>query len=251
MSIKRILGYIRKADQDFNLIPDGSSIAVGVSGGKDSILLLYALSLYQKFNHKHFNLIGIHIDMGFGNMDFTNVDDFCMKHHITLIHVPSDIYEILKRNPKNDGEIACSLCSKFKKASVIQAAKMHQCDTIAFAHHADDAIETLFLNMIYGGKINTFQPKMTMDDTDVLFIRPLIYATEREIERTCNLLELPIVPSTCPVDKKTQREEIKQLLFTLYRMYPMSHQNFLSMLSNQKQLALWQKEGNENESINL
>lgn len=245
MSIKRILGYIRKADQDFNLIPDGAKIAVGISGGKDSILLLYALSLYQKFNHKNFELMGIHIEMGFENMNFSEVDAFCEKHQIQLKHEPSQIYEILKQNPNHEGNIQCSLCSKFKKAAVINAAKKYGYDTIAFGHHGDDAVETLFLNMIYGGKINTFQPKMAMDETAVYFIRPLIYATEKEISKACHQLQLPLVTSTCPVDKHTQREEMKQLLNALYRKYPMSHQNFISMLSNQKQLALWQKEGNK------
>ena len=173
MTMKKVLGCIRKADQDFDLIADNDRICVGVSGGKDSVLLLYALSLYQRFADVSFEVIGVHIEMGFPDMDFSEMDAFFKEKGITCYHEPSQIYEILKLNQKND-VIQCSLCSKFKKAAVIEASKKYHCTKVAFAHHVDDAIETLFMNMIYGGKINTFAPKMYMDRTDTRFIRPLI-----------------------------------------------------------------------------
>ncbi len=240
MTMKKVLGCIRKADQDFDLIANNDRICVGVSGGKDSVLLLYALSLYQRFADVSFEVIGVHIEMGFPDMDFSEMDAFFKEKGITCYHEPSQIYEILKLNQKND-VIQCSLCSKFKKAAVIEASKKYHCTKVAFAHHVDDAIETLFMNMIYGGKINTFAPKMYMDRTDTRFIRPLIYASETDISKAVKEASLPIVPSTCPVDKKTMREEMKTLLKTLYHRYPQAKHNFALMLSNEENLALWHK----------
>ncbi len=241
MTMKKVLGCIRKADNDFDMIQNGDKICVGVSGGKDSVLLLYALSIYQKFADVSFEVIGVHIEMGFGNMDFSEMDAFMQAKGITCYHEPSDIYEILKLNPNKEGKIQCSLCSKFKKAAVIEASKKYNCTKVAFAHHSDDAVETLFLNMIYGGKINTFAPKMYMDRTDTHFIRPLIYAYETDITKACKEASIPVVHSTCPVDKKTERETMKQLLSQVYHRYPQAKNNFQGMLSNQEQLALWKK----------
>jgi tRNA(Ile)-lysidine synthase TilS/MesJ len=245
MTMKKILGCIRKADEEFNMFHSGDTICVGVSGGKDSVLLLYSLSLYQKFAKVDFNVIGVHIEMGFENMDFSEVNDFCKKHDITLHHEPSQVYEILKRNKTDDGRLKCSLCSKFKKALVIDGAKKYGCNKVAFAHHGDDAVETLFMNMIYGGKIATFLPTMYLDRTDIHFIRPLIYAYETDIIVAVKEAKLPIVVSTCPADKHTKREEFKHLLQSLYEKYPQSKSNLLLSLSNEEQTRLWHKEDKE------
>ena len=162
MDLQHILRAMRKADLDYGMIDEGDVVGVGVSGGKDSMVLLTALHMYSKFREKRFRAVGIHIEMGFPNMDFSEADAFCQEHGIELHHFPSSIYEILKRNPSRSGSIQCSLCSKFKKASVITAAQELGCTKVAFGHHCDDAIETLFLNMIHGGKIATFLPKMYM-----------------------------------------------------------------------------------------
>lgn len=237
--MKKVLGCIRKADNDFSLIEAGDKICVGVSGGKDSVLLLYCMSLYQRFCKDPFKLVGIHIDMGFGGMDFSEVDAFCMKHNISLVHVPSNIYDVLKLHLDHHGDISCSRCSQLKKGAVIEAAKQLGCNKIAFAHHSDDAVETLFMNMIFGGKVQTFKPKMYMSRMDVNFIRPLLYAYEEDIIAACHEANIPIVTSTCPVDKHTERENMKNMLHSLYERYPMAKHNFQGMLSNQEQLLLW------------
>jgi len=239
--MRKILGCIKKADKDYQMIEDGDCIAVGVSGGKDSMLLLYALFLYQQMKIKDFDLIGIHINMGFPNMDFTEADVFFKENNITLHHEDSQIYEILKLNAEEDGRLKCSLCSKFKKASVIEAAKKYQCNKVAFAHHADDAIETLLMNAIFGGRLSTFKPNMYMDRTDTTFIRPFVYVFESDIINACHHTSLPIVATTCPMDGHTKRQEAKELLWGLYEQYPMAKQNFLKMLHNQEKLALWMK----------
>lgn len=245
MDLQHILRAMRKADLDYGMIDEGDVIAIGVSGGKDSMVLLTALHMYSKFRGKHFRAVGIHIEMGFPGMDFKEVDAFCNTYGIELHHVPSQIYEILKRNPSRSGNIQCSLCSKFKKASVITAAQELGCTKVAFGHHCDDAIETLFLNMIHGGKIATFLPKMYMSRTDTTFIRPLIYAHEEEILSAQRRNAIPFVKSTCPNDGFTQRQDIKEMLQQMYQEYPMAKKNFVHMLYNEKQVALWHKESDE------
>ncbi|MDD8048930.1 MAG: ATP-binding protein [Thomasclavelia sp.] len=243
--MKKLIGCIKKADNDYKMIEEGDIIAVGVSGGKDSIALLYGLNLYKRMARVNFEVIGIHIKMGFPNMDFSETDDFCQKNDIKLYHEDSEIYEILKLHLTNDGKLPCSLCSKFKKAHVISAAKKYNCTKVAFAHHSDDAVETLLMNMIYGGKIASFTPTMYLDRTDTNFIRPLIYASETDIILACKNAKLPIVISTCPADKHTKREEFKNLLNNLYKEYPMAKKNLLTSLSNEKNTTLWHPKKDE------
>ncbi len=248
MNVKKILGKIIQADKDYNLIQENDRIAVGVSGGKDSTLLLYMLTLYQKVAKKMFNknfeVIGIHIEMGFAGMDFTHLDEYCQKLELNLIHEPSKIYDILKLHMKND-KIQCSLCSKFKKGAVNKKAKELNCNKVAFGHHLDDAVETLFLNMIHGGKIATFDPKMHLSDIDVTFIRPFVYVNEDEVNKVIDDLQIPIVKSTCPNDGYTHRQKVKETLHDLYKEYPQAKMNFKLMLHNQKQLSLWHIENEE------
>lgn len=243
MDLHKILGDIRKADQDYHLIEDGDRIAVGVSGGKDSMVLLTALHMYSKFKGKDFQVVGIHIKLGFPNMDFTEVVNFCETQGIEFHQFDSKVYEILKRNPDKEGNIKCSLCSKFKKATVIDAAKKLNCTKVAFGHHSDDALETLFMNMIHGGKIATFLPKMYMSRTDTTFIRPLIYSYESDITLALQKNDIPFVPSTCPNDGFTERQAMKDMLQELYVNYPMAKHNFVHMLSNEEQVELWHKTG--------
>lgn len=245
MSMKKIVGCIRRADQDYHMIQDNDRIAVGVSGGKDSMLLLLALHYYQKnceFNHiKKFEVVGIHVEMGFPDMDFSAVDQFCQEKGIEFHHYPSQIYDILKIQANEDGSLKCSLCSKFKKATVITAAKEHNCNRVAFAHHADDAIETLLMNAIYGGRLATFKPHMYLTNTEMDFIRPFVYAFESDITNAANATGVPVIKSTCPMDGYTKRQDTKEMLQSLYKAYPMAKENFLLMLHNKEKLDLWEK----------
>lgn len=244
MKLQEILRNIRKADEDYQLIEANDRIAVGVSGGKDSMVLLTALHMYAKFPNKRFQVVGIHIDLGFPDMDFQNVQAFCDKNGIEFHSEPSKVYEILKKHPDADGRIKCSLCSKFKKATVIEAAKQYGCNKTAFGHHGDDAVETLLLNAIYGGRIATFKPKMYLTNTQMMFIRPLLYCHEDEINNALISNEIPYVVNTCPNDGYTKRQDMKEMLQQLYQDYPSAKDNFLSMLSNQKQVELWKKASN-------
>ncbi len=242
MVIKKLLAQIRKADQMFSLIEDGDKIAVGLSGGKDSSLLLYAMYLFhflfENTYHKHFDLVGIHIDLNFGEQDINPLLDWFRQYPIEIYCEESKIADILKLNLHND-RIDCSLCSTLKKGAVIKAAKKLGCNKVAFAHHGDDAVETLLMNMIYGGRIATFDPKMYLDHSDTTFIRPFCLSFESDIKKACRQLEIPIIKSGCPNDGYTKRQDIKEMLHEIYHEYPQAKENFLLSLYNKEQFNLY------------
>lgn len=246
--MRSLLRKIAQADKEFNLIQAHDKIGVGISGGKDSTLLLYALSLYQKSSRKPFEVIGIHIDLGFGEQSTQALETFFKSHDIEFFQIPSSVAAILELNKKKD-KVQCSLCSKFKKAAVIKAAKDRNCTKVAFAHHADDAIETLFLNAIYGGKLATFDAKMYLSESQLTFIRPFVFVKEQEIIQEVLRLNLPTIKSGCPVDGETKRQDIKLMLKELYKTYPTAQDNFIRMLNNPSQLSLWDKSVDKFETV--
>ena len=245
-AMKKLLGCIRKADRDYRLIDNHDRIAVGVTGGKDSMLLLYCLHLYRQFcqrlNTNTFEVVGIHIEMGFPDMDFTLARQFFEEKGIEFHEEPSRIYDILKIQAAENGALPCSLCSTLKKGAVNEAAKKYGCTKVCFAHHADDAVETLLMDAIHGGRIATFAPKMFMSNAQIAFIRPFVYARESQLRAAVEECGIPVVASTCPMDGHTQRQEMKDMLKDLYRKYPMARDNFLLMLHNEKQIRLWHEE---------
>ena len=235
--MKKILGHIRKADADFGMIKEGDKVAVGVSGGKDSMTLLYALHLYQKFAPVKFDLVGITLKLGFSGMDFNPVIQFCKEHHIEYHMVDTKVFDILQAKADSAGRLPCSLCSKFKKALLIKRAALLGCNKVSMAHHADDAVETMVMNTIHNGYISTFKAKMYMDESDITFIRPLIYCYESEIIKAAKKY-VPIVPSTCPMDKNTGREDVKDMLKKLYKTYPAAKSNMLNAMKNVDRVSL-------------
>ncbi len=238
--MRTLIKKIAQADRDYGMINDNDTIAVGLSGGKDSTLLLFALEHYRIKSRKNFKLIGIHLDLGFKGENYLPVkqyfDDLKIENHI----YETKVSEILELNKKDD-KIQCSLCSKFKKGIVIQKALELKCNKVAFAHHADDAIETLFLNAIYGGKLATFDPEMYMSESKINFIRPFVYLKESEIMANVEINNLPVKKSGCPNDGHTRRQDMKELLAQLYKDYPTAHDNFINMLHNSEQTKLWSK----------
>ncbi len=238
--MKTLIKKIGLADKDYNMINDNDIIAIGLSGGKDSTLLLFALEHYRIKSRKNFKIIGIHLDLGFNGEDYTPVKDFFDKMNIENHIYKTQVAEILELNKKDD-KIQCSLCSKFKKGIVIQKAVELGCNKVAFAHHADDAIETLLLNAIYGGKLATFDPEMYMSESKINFIRPFVYVKESEIIANAEINDLPIKKSGCPNDGNTRRQDMKELLTQLYSNFPTAHDNFIKMLHNSDQTKLWTK----------
>lgn len=242
-AIRTILACIRKADQKYNLINHGDKIVIGLSGGKDSIALLYTLSLYLKFSHTNFTIQPVTLDLGFSGFNPEPLKDFCNSLGLKLIVNDSkEVYKILTLNQGDNNHLPCSICSKMKKAAINKVANNIGYNKVAFAHHADDAIETLFMNEIYGARIATFSPKMYLEKANIDFIRPFILVRESEIERLIKEEKLPVIGSSCPADKHTSREEIKDLLNGIYKKYPESKENFLTMLDNYVHQDIWDKE---------
>lgn len=240
--IRTLLADLKRADTLFNLINDGDVIALGISGGKDSIVMFHALLRYQKYSKKSFKLIPIMLNLGFGRFDPKVYLNHFKKYGYNLIiedsHSVSKILEIQK-DLQNLKILPCSICSKMKKAGVNTAAIKYGANKVAFAHHIDDALETMLMNMISGGRISTFQPKMYLDRVDIMFIRPLLLTDEATIESVVRELDLPLINSGCPNDKKTRREDIKQLLLNVYDTYDGAKLNFKRMLVNDEQFNLW------------
>lgn len=239
-AIRKILAAIRKADHEFGLIKQGDKIMVGVSGGKDSLVLCYALKLYQKFPHTNFSFQPMILDLGFPNSNIKKLQEDFKKFDMDLLMVDcSEIYKILTIQKKDKENLPCSICSRMKKAAINKAAKELGYTKVAFAHHADDAIETIFMNEMYGGRIATFAPFMHLENANIDFVRPLIYCRESDIEKCAKELNLPIMKSTCPNDKHTMRQVIKDYLVHIYKEYPFAKENFLRMLTNNEHLDIW------------
>ena len=234
-AIRVILACIRTADKTFNLINDGDKICLGISGGKDSMAMFYALHLYKKFSKTKFEIYPCIIDLGFDDFSPKIEQDFAKKLGYELyVADGKTVYPILKiqKEKQNTPHLPCSICSKMKKAIINKVAHKLGCNKVAFAHHRDDAIETLFLNEIYGGRISTFSPKMTLSREDITFIRPLVLSKEEDLKRLCEEENIPVVPSHCPNDKFTKRETIKNILKNIYEEFPSSQENFLNMMFN-------------------
>lgn len=243
MSVKKILGAIRKADQDYHLIDDQDTVAIGISGGKDSMVLAYGLYLYQKWcikgNIKSFDLFAIHLDLNFGPCDMQPIETWFNQLSIPYFDIKTQIYDMLLLHKTNNDVIPCSLCSKFKKGAMVLESKKRGATKVAFAHHMDDAIETVLLNWIYGGRIATFDPKMFLSDQQIMFIRPLIYARETEVSIALDQAKIPVVGSGCPVDKTTKRESIKKLVATIESTFPSARINLPKGLTNLDKVHLF------------
>lgn len=241
-AIRIVLASMKKADRTYNLINHGDKIALGISGGKDSMALLYALTLYRRFSHIDFEIVPINIDLGFPGYENDEMKAYCKSLGLGLIIADGkSVYEILKEQKRiqNKKILPCSICSRMKKAIINKKAKELNCNKVSFAHHKSDAIETLFLNEIYGGRIATFEPKMFLENEKITFIRPFIYIDEKEIIRLVKEKNIPTFSSHCPNDKKTKREDIKNLILSLNSDYPSSYDNFLTMLNNEDKMDIF------------
>ena len=237
--MKKVLGCIRRACEDFHLIEDGDIVAVGVSGGKDSLLLLYALSLYRKFAPQRFELKGLTLTMGLEPFDTSKVAALCEKLGVEYIVRPTEISRIIfeERHEKNP----CSLCAKMRRGALNDLAKECGCNKVALGHHRDDALETLLLCLLHEGRIHTFHPKSYLSKADLTVIRPMVYLPEKHIIHVAREMQLPIIPSPCPANGATEREEMKYLLDSLCKLYPNAREMMLSALQNEAQYGLWNK----------
>lgn len=210
--MQKMLSYIRRACDDYNLIEEGDKIAVGVSGGKDSVMLLMALSKMRRFYPKKYELVAIILDPQFKGVqtDYSEIEKLCQNEGVPLIIKRTQIGQIIfeERQEKSP----CSLCARMRRGALHDAAIEAGCKKLALGHHYDDVVETFLMNLISEGRIGCFSPYTYLSRKDIYMIRPLIYSPESEIESAVKRLELPIVKSVCPADGNTMRQSVKERL---------------------------------------
>ena len=230
MKLQQLLSHTRKAVDEYQMIQAGDHIAVGISGGKDSLTLLYALHGLKRFYPNHFELSAITVDLGYEQCDFTPIKELCREMEIPYRIVKTDIAQILfeERKEKNP----CSLCAKMRKGALNQAVKEIGCNKIAYAHHKDDIIETMILSLFFEGRFYSFSPKTYLDRMDLTVIRPIMFVDEADVIGFKNKYNLPVVKSACPVDGYTKRQYAKDLLADLNRQYPGIKQRMFTAILN-------------------
>ena len=215
--MQKLMGLVRRCVDDYDMICEGDKIAVGVSGGKDSLVLLVLLAGLRAYFNKPFELEAITIDMGLG-MDYTPVAKLCESLNVPYHIVKTEIAPIIfdHRKEKNP----CSMCAKMRRGALNQAIIERGFNKLALGHHYDDAVETFVMSLIYEGRISCFQPVTNLDRTGIIKIRPMLYIHEKTVDNFAVRQSLPVIENRCPVDKTTKREEIKQLVFDLSKTYP-------------------------------
>ena len=226
--MQKILGYLRKAIEHYNMIEEGDKIAVGLSGGKDSITLLMGLKALQRFYPKHFELVAISVNPGFEFFVSNFLRAICSKIGVPYIEYEGHIKEIVFdiRKEKNP----CSLCANLRRGILNSTAIEQGCNKLALGHNEDDVLETFFLNMLYAGNLSTFAPVSYMDRSKITLIRPLVYAPEKEIRKFIKRNEIKVMPKNCPMDGVSKREEIKDMLYKLTVKIPNVRANLMGAI---------------------
>lgn len=215
--MSKVVGPIRRAIQDYNMISEGDHIAVGVSGGKDSGALLFALEQLSRFYPKSFSLTAIIIDMGIG-MDYTPLEEKIRSMGIPCVRKETDISKLIFEVRKEPNP--CALCAVMRRGALNRAAVEIGANKVALGHHYDDVLETFLLNLIHGGRLGCFQPVTYLDRTDVTVIRPMIYVQEKDVRSFCRSQQIPVIENPCPANGVTQRQEMKDLMWEMEKRYP-------------------------------
>lgn len=235
--MQKILSKMRKCIEKYNLIEENDKIAIGVSGGKDSLALLTALKMLHRFYPKKFDLVAICVDLFNGQSDFSKVKDYCELLNVELHIVPSNIYEIVFEDRKEKNP--CSLCANLRRGILNSKARELACNKVALGHHFDDLIETFFLSMFYEGRLSTFSPKSYLSKQNLTVIRPLILIEESEIVRVSK--SMPVFNNCCPANHKTKREYIKNLLNDIKTDIPFVKKRIHSAITEPERYNLFDK----------
>ena len=235
--MKKILGPLRRAVEKYEMIRPGDRIAVGLSGGKDSTALLVAMKRFQYFSPVPFELEGITLDMGFGGMDFEPLVQLCAELDIPYTIKKTQIGPIVfeARQEKNP----CALCARMKRGALHDLSIERGSSKIALGHHAEDAIETIYVRLFYEGRVSTFSPVTYLDRKDITLIRPLIFVKEKDIVYNPEVKALPVIKSTCPADGHTKREDMKDMMKELRKTIPELDDRILKAIQNKEQFHLW------------
>ncbi len=240
--MQKLLGLLRKAIIDYDMIQDGDHIAVGISGGKDSIVLLALLNRYRTFSKEKFELSAINVNMNFeetSKKEVENLKAYCKSIDVPLYIVDTNLAELLFEERKE--KRPCSLCSKMRRGALNTKANEIGANKIALGHHVDDALETLFLSLTHEGRISTFPPVSYMSRTDKYVIRPMIYIEEKQIANCAKKFELPIVFNPCPMDKHSERAYVKKLIASIDNDIPDARKQMIRAITNPERNNLWDK----------
>jgi len=235
--MKRILGVMRKAIEEHNMIQEGDRLAVGVSGGKDSMLLLEALRKFQTFSPYKFQLLAVTVDLGFETQGINKLENYYKSNYINYEIIETKISQIVfdirdERNP-------CALCSKMRKGAINNKLNELGYNKLAMGHHADDLVETLFMSMFFEGRLKTFKPVTFLSRKEVYSIKPFIYLKEKQIINEVEKSQIPVFKSSCPLDKETKREEIKNLMKDIYSDIPDGRERIITAIKNSDKVELW------------
>lgn len=233
--MRKILSLMRKLIEQENLIENGDKIAIGVSGGKDSLTLLTAIREYQKYINPNFDLTAIAIDLSNGEMDYSEIESYCKQIDVPFHLEKSNVFEILFeiRKEKNP----CSLCANMRRGLLNTTAKNLGCNKVALGHHADDLIETFLLSLFFEGRLYALQPKTYLSRTELEVIRPMLFVEEKEIKKASK--NMPIIKNVCPKDHFSERENAKKILEKFTENYPDCKNKILKALTNPQRNKLW------------
>lgn len=231
MDAQRLYSFTRRAIDDYQMIEDGDHIAVGISGGKDSLTLLYALKGLMRFYPKKFQLHAITVDLGFDNLNLKEIQRFCKELDVPYMILPTQISQIVFEDRKETNP--CSLCAKMRKGALNEKIKELGCNKVAYAHHKDDVVETMLMSLIFEGRFHAFSPRTYLDRMDLTVIRPLLYMNESDVIGFVNKYQIPTVKSPCPADGNTKREYVKNLLRQLNQENPgVKERMFTAIVNN-------------------
>ena len=230
MKLQQLLSFTRKAVDEYQMIQEGDHIAVGISGGKDSLTLLYALHGLKRFYPNKFELSAITVDLGYEEFDLNPVHELCQELGVPYKVVKTDIAHILFEERKESNP--CSLCAKMRKGALNDAVKEMGCNKVAYAHHKDDIIETMLLSLIFEGRFHSFSPKTYLNRMDLTVIRPIMFVDEADVIGFKNKYNLPVVKSKCPVDGYTKRQYAKELVRQLNTEHPGAKNRMFTAILN-------------------
>ncbi len=235
--MKQVLGCIRRADERFGMINNGDNICVGVSGGKDSLLLLYGLKLYQRFCKKDYTVRGVMLDLGLVEQDTSKIEEFADSIGVEFEVIKTDIGDVVFNIRQEKSP--CAMCAKLRRGALNGIAVDRGCNLVALGHNREDVIETFFLSLLYESRLNTFGPVTYLGRRDVTIIRPLVFFPEKQALGVAKRLGLPVLPPNCPVAGKTKREDMKQLIGQLCQIVPDADSRIMKAIADTHKYNMW------------
>ncbi len=237
--MKKILGCIRRADERYHMIHPGDKICVGVSGGKDSLLLMYGLKLYSQFSQTPFDVCAVMLDLGLTHEDYVPVSEFAEKIGVPFHILKTEIGEVVFNVRKETHP--CALCAKLRRGALNEAARERGCNLVALGHNREDVLETFLMSLLYESRLNTFGPVTYLSRSEITVIRPLVFLPEKYALSVARRLALPVCKPNCPVAGKTKREEMKAVLKYLCTIQPDAETRLMNAIADTHKYGMWDR----------